>query len=38
MADGRVCVEDEPLSRVSVNKYDPFQLKGNIDEEVISVS
>lgn len=38
MADGSVCVEDQPLSKVSVNKYDPFQLKGFVDEEVISVS
>jgi hypothetical protein len=29
---------DEPISKVSINKYDPFQLKGTIDDEIYFVS
>ena len=29
---------DEPVSKVSINKYDPFQLKGSIDDECVIVS
>jgi hypothetical protein len=29
---------DEPVSKVSINKYDPFQLKGSIDDECVNVS
>jgi hypothetical protein len=28
---------DEPISKVSINKYDPFQLKGTIDDEIYYV-
>ena len=28
---------DEPVSKVSINKYDPFQLKGSIDDECVNV-
>lgn len=30
--------DDEPISKVSINKYDPFQLKGSIDDEIVYVS
>jgi hypothetical protein len=26
------------VSKVSINKYDPFQLKGSIDDECVNVS
>lgn len=29
---------DEPISKVSINKYDPFQLKGTVDDEMCFVS
>ena len=29
---------DEPIAKVSINKYDPFQLKGSIDDEICYVS
>ncbi len=28
-----VVAEDDPVSKVSINKYDPFQLKGTLDDE-----
>ena len=31
-------IEDQPLSKTSINKYDPYQLKATIDEEFINVS
>ena len=33
-----VQVVDEPIAKVSINKYDPFQLKGTIDDEICFVS
>lgn len=31
-------IEEQPISKLSINKYDPFQLKSSIDEEIIGVS
>ena len=33
-----VALGDEPISKVAINKYDPFQLKGSIDDEIVFVS
>ena len=30
--------DDEPISKVSINKYDPYQLKSSIDDEIVFVS
>jgi len=38
MSTNKEVVEgDEPISKVSINKYDPFQLKGTIDDEIYYV-
>jgi hypothetical protein len=29
--------QEEPISKVSINKYDPFQLKSSIDDELAYV-
>jgi hypothetical protein len=29
--------EEEPVSRTSINKYDPFQMKSTIDDEFAHV-
>lgn len=31
-------IDNMPISKVSINKYDPFQLKCSIDEEIVCVS
>lgn len=28
---------DDLISKVSINKYDPFQLKGTVDDEIYFV-
>lgn len=28
---------EEPISKVSINKYDPYQLKGSLDDEMVFV-
>ena len=33
-----VVAEDDPVSKVSINKYDPFQLKGTLDDEITYVT
>ena len=30
--------EEEIISKTSINKYDPFQLKSSIDDEIVAVS
>ena len=30
--------DEDVISKVSINKYDPFQLKGSIDDECVFVS
>jgi hypothetical protein len=30
--------DDDVIAKVSINKYDPFQLKGSIDDECVFVS
>jgi hypothetical protein len=30
-------LEGEPIAKTSINKYDPFQLKGSIDDECVYV-
>ena len=29
---------EELISKISINKYDPYQLKSSIDEEIVAVS
>lgn len=29
---------EDIISKISINKYDPYQLKSSIDEEIVSVS
>ena len=29
---------DDLISKVSINKYDPFQLKGTVDDEIYYVT
>jgi hypothetical protein len=29
---------DDLISKVSINKYDPFQLKGTVDDEIYFVT
>ncbi len=29
--------QDDLISKVSINKYDPFQLKGTVDDEIYYV-
>ena len=29
--------QDDLISKVSINKYDPFQLKGTVDDEICYV-
>lgn len=29
---------DDLISKVSINKYDPFQLKGTVDDEIYYVN
>jgi hypothetical protein len=33
-----VKASDDLISKVSINKYDPFQLKGTVDDEICYVS
>ncbi len=35
---GFIKVEDEPISKKSINKYDTYTLKATIDEEIVDVS
>ena len=30
-------VDEEPIAPVSINKYDPFQLKGNVDDTFMNL-
>ena len=30
-------VDEEPIASVSINKYDPFQLKGNVDDTLVKL-
>ena len=31
-------IETQPLAKTSINKYDPYQLKASIDDEIVTVS
>ncbi len=28
---------ESPVTKMSINKYDPYQLKGTIDDEIVYV-
>lgn len=30
-------VDEEPIAPVSINKYNPYELKGNIDDTIINI-
>ena len=32
-----VTTNDDLISKLSINKYDPFQLKGTVDDEICYV-
>ena len=33
-----ILLDNDVIAKVSINKYDPFQLKGSIDDECVFVS
>jgi hypothetical protein len=30
-------IDEEPIAQVSINKYDPYALKGNIDDTIMAI-